>query len=60
MISYANVIMINWLLKFQRMGLSSMVFLCPQTIIAAAAAPDTRWEEDGIKLRSAAISLSVA
>ncbi|XP_078436198.1 tagatose-6-phosphate ketose/aldose isomerase, putative (Mog1/PsbP/DUF1795-like photosystem II reaction center PsbP family protein) [Wolffia australiana] len=31
-----------------------------KTVIAAASAPDTRWEEDGVKLRSAAISLSVA
>ncbi|CAA6668945.1 unnamed protein product [Spirodela intermedia] len=31
-----------------------------KAVIAGAAAPHSRWEEDGVKLRSAAISLSVS
>lgn len=31
-----------------------------QTYIAGATAPETNWGDDGVKLRSAAVSLSVS
>lgn len=30
-----------------------------QTIIAGVIAPQSRWDDDGVKLRSAAVSLTV-
>ncbi|KAG8085497.1 hypothetical protein GUJ93_ZPchr0010g10375 [Zizania palustris] len=31
-----------------------------KTYIAGATAPETKWDDDGVKLRSAAVSLSVS
>lgn len=50
--------------KFEDKTLSSYIacesMVCPlQAFIAGATAPQSKWEDDGVRLRSAAISLTL-